>query len=105
MPGATFVAAEVPTTANGSQNGVNGHDSHNHNHNHDNDDDHDHGHTSRTPSLSGLSLTEYSANPTPPSETNSNRITDIIPAEFILPSGHPDVGLAPRPSLSLATTG
>ncbi|KAI1159975.1 threonine ammonia-lyase [Nemania serpens] len=90
MPGATFVAAEVPTTANGSQNGVNGHDSHNHNHNHDNDDDHDHGHTSRTPSLSGLSLTEYSANPTPPSETNSNRITDIIPAEFILPSGHPD---------------
>lgn len=60
---------------NGSDNGVNGH-------------------TSRTPSLSGLSLTEYSANPTPNSEAMLSRVADIIPPEFILPNGHPDVGLS-----------
>ncbi|KAI1653093.1 threonine dehydratase I [Daldinia decipiens] len=41
----------------------------------------------RTPSPSGLSLTEYSANPSPPSE---RRQKDVIPQEFLLPNGHPD---------------
>ncbi|KAI1806338.1 threonine dehydratase I [Daldinia bambusicola] len=40
----------------------------------------------RTPSPSGLSLTEYSANPSPPSE----RRQKVIPQEFLLPNGHPD---------------
>lgn len=62
------------------------------------------GHVSRTPSLSGLSLTEYSANPTPLSETSSaSRIAEIIPPEFILPNGHPDVGL-PRHTLLFPLT-
>jgi threonine dehydratase len=75
MPSATPVVGETPTMTNGSRNGVNGH-------------------ASRIPSLSGLSLTEYSANPTPSSDTPSSRLTDIIPPEFILPNGHPDVGLS-----------
>lgn len=58
--------------ANGDKNGVNGH-------------------TPRTPSLTGLSLTEYSANPSPPSEDHQARIRKIVPSEFILPNGHPDV--------------
>ncbi|KAK6949114.1 hypothetical protein Daesc_009187 [Daldinia eschscholtzii] len=41
----------------------------------------------RTPSPSGLSLTEYSANPSPPSE---RRQKEVIPQEFLLPNGHPD---------------
>ncbi|KAI0015696.1 threonine dehydratase [Xylariomycetidae sp. FL0641] len=57
--------------ANGSKNGVNGH-------------------SPRTPSLSGLSLTEYSANPSPPSEDKQAKIRSIVPQEFILPNGHPD---------------
>ncbi|KAI1500166.1 threonine dehydratase [Biscogniauxia marginata] len=58
--------------ANGVRNGVNGH-------------------VPRTPSRSGLSLTEYSANPSPPpSEDNQARIRTIVPHEFILPNGHPD---------------
>ncbi|KAI1318216.1 threonine dehydratase-like protein [Xylariaceae sp. FL0255] len=48
------------------------------------------GHTSRTPSLTGLSLTEYSANPSPPSESLQSRIREIVPDEFLLPNGHPD---------------
>lgn len=58
--------------ANGAKNGVNGH-------------------TPRTPSLSALSLTEYSANPSPPSEDHQARIRKIVPEEFMLPNGHPDV--------------
>ncbi|RYP90814.1 hypothetical protein DL770_003075 [Monosporascus sp. CRB-9-2] len=58
--------------ANGIENGVNGH-------------------SPRQPSLSGLSLTEYSANPSPPSEDHQARIRNIVPEEFILPNGHPDV--------------
>ncbi|RYP43106.1 hypothetical protein DL768_010094 [Monosporascus sp. mg162] len=57
--------------ANGVENGVNGH-------------------SPRQPSLSGLSLTEYSANPSPPSEDHQARIRNIVPEEFILPNGHPD---------------
>ncbi|KAI1341186.1 threonine dehydratase [Xylariaceae sp. FL0016] len=48
------------------------------------------GHTPRTPSMSGLSLTEYSANPSPPSEDKKARIKSIVPDEYILPNGHPD---------------
>jgi hypothetical protein len=68
------VVGDADTITNGSRNGVNGH-------------------VPRTPSLSGLSLTEYSANPSTPSESAQNRIKDIVPDEFILPNGHPDVGL------------
>ncbi len=49
---------------------------------------------SRTPSLSGLSLTEYTANPTPPQEGEKHgkeRVNDVVPADFILPTGYPDV--------------
>lgn len=49
------------------------------------------GHVPRTPSLSGLSLTEYSANPSPPSEDKRARMRQIVPDEFLLPNGHPDV--------------
>ena len=52
------------------------------------------GHRPHTPSMSGLSLTEYSANPSPPSpqsEDHQARIRSILPQEFILPNGHPDV--------------
>ncbi|KAI1407597.1 threonine dehydratase I [Hypoxylon sp. FL1857] len=70
MPGAT--AEPIDTVmANGAGNGVNGH-------------------VPRTPSLSGLSLTEYSANPSPPSERRQDKIKGIVPEEFILPNGHPD---------------
>ncbi|KAI1942643.1 threonine deaminase [Ophidiomyces ophidiicola] len=48
-----------------------------------------------TPPLSGLSLTEYTANPTPPSERNIPRSDWDIPENFILPNGYPDV-LCPR---------
>jgi hypothetical protein len=45
----------------------------------------------RTPSLTSLALTEYSAKPSPPSEERSARINKIVPDEFLLPNGHPDV--------------
>ncbi|TGO61947.1 hypothetical protein BCON_0023g00050 [Botryotinia convoluta] len=44
----------------------------------------------RTPSLTSFSLTEYSANPSPPSESTKSKISSIIPQEFILPNGYPD---------------
>ncbi|EJT80896.1 threonine dehydratase [Gaeumannomyces tritici R3-111a-1] len=47
-------------------------------------------HTPRTPSLNGLSLTEYSANPSPPSEDKTVRAIRTVPEEFLLPSGYPD---------------
>lgn len=47
----------------------------------------------RTPSISGLALTEYSAKPSPPSEERGDRIKSIVPDEFLLPNGHPDVRL------------
>ena len=49
------------------------------------------GHRPHTPSLSGLSLTEYSANPSPPSEDKRIRIKKTVPDEFLLPTGYPDV--------------
>ncbi|KAN0092274.1 threonine dehydratase-like protein [Hyaloscypha variabilis] len=44
----------------------------------------------RTPSLNTLSLTEYSTNPSPPSESPRNKIRGVVPDEFILPNGYPD---------------
>ncbi|CAJ2500152.1 Uu.00g030050.m01.CDS01 [Anthostomella pinea] len=73
MPGPTAVPIDT-VMANGTPNGVNGN-----------------GHTPRTPSLTGLSLTEYSANPSPPSEDKQARIRSIVPEHFLLPNGHPDV--------------
>lgn len=48
----------------------------------------------RTPSLTCLSLTEYSANPSPPSEEKRARMKQIVPDEFLLPNGYPDVWLS-----------
>ncbi|KAJ1324438.1 threonine dehydratase [Microdochium nivale] len=45
---------------------------------------------SRNLSLTGLSLTEYSANPSPPSEDHDAKIRATIPADFLLPNGRPD---------------
>ncbi|KAF7905839.1 hypothetical protein EAF00_000118 [Botryotinia globosa] len=44
----------------------------------------------RTPSLTSFSLTEYSANPSPPSESTKSKLSSIVPQEFILPNGYPD---------------
>ncbi|TGO08774.1 hypothetical protein BTUL_0192g00080 [Botrytis tulipae] len=44
----------------------------------------------RTPSLTSFSLTEYSANPSPPSESTQSKVSSIVPQEFILPNGYPD---------------
>ncbi|TGO29053.1 hypothetical protein BPAE_0019g00240 [Botrytis paeoniae] len=44
----------------------------------------------RTPSLTSFSLTEYSANPSPPSESTKSKVSSIIPHEFMLPNGYPD---------------
>jgi hypothetical protein len=41
--------------------------------------------------LTNLSLTEYSAQPTPPSEDRETHIKKIVPDEFLLPNGNPDV--------------
>ncbi|KAK7743444.1 threonine deaminase [Cytospora paraplurivora] len=54
------------------------------------------GHKSGTPSLAGLSLTEYSANPaqeasqSSPDDDKNSQIRKIVPPEFMLPNGHPD---------------
>jgi hypothetical protein len=47
----------------------------------------------RTPSLKSLSLTEYSTNPSPPSNEPKNKIRGVVPDEFLLPTGYPDVCL------------
>lgn len=45
----------------------------------------------RTPSLKTFSLTEYSSNPSPPRGSPGRKMKGIIPDEFLLPSGYPDV--------------
>ena len=50
-------------------------------------------HTPQTPKLNTLSLTEYTAYPTPPSELNRARARSLVPEAFILPNGTPDVCL------------
>jgi threonine dehydratase len=44
----------------------------------------------RTPKNTGLALTEYSANPSPPSESPQSRTNVVIPDAFLLPNGYPD---------------
>lgn len=46
-----------------------------------------------TPQMRGLSLTEYTANPSPPSERHDSAPDWNIPEDFLLPNGHPDVFL------------
>lgn len=48
-------------------------------------------HTPITPKPSSLSLTEYTANPSPPSESTKERNEYVIPEAFLLPNGYPDV--------------
>lgn len=64
----------VPVAANGLINGVNGE------------------RRPETPT-GGMSLTEYSANPSTPSEEKRARIKKIVPEEYLLPTGYPDVSL------------
>ena len=45
----------------------------------------------RTPSLNALSLTEYAANPSPPNGNSGVKIRALVPEEFLLPNGYPDV--------------
>lgn len=48
--------------------------------------------TPRTPKSNGLALTEYTANPSPPSE--SEKKDHGVPEAFLLPNGYPDVCVA-----------
>ncbi len=48
-------------------------------------------HRPKTPINSAMALTEYSVCPSPPSETAQAKIKQIVPAEFLLPDGYPDV--------------
>lgn len=48
--------------------------------------------TPRTQRETGLSLTEYTANPSPPSEDQKSKAQSAIPEAFLLPNGYPDVG-------------
>lgn len=67
---------EVPVatngTVNGAVNGVNG------------------DRRPETPTGS-MALTEYSINPSTPSEEKRARIKQVVPEEFLLPTGYPDV--------------
>lgn len=48
----------------------------------------------KTPTVTNMSLTEYSTNPSPPrTESPESRLRAVIPEEFILPNGYPDVYL------------
>lgn len=51
----------------------------------------------RTPSLSSFSLTEYSAKPTTPPRDKTH-MKKIVPDEFLLPNGNPDVSHLASPS-------
>lgn len=62
----------VPVATNGAVNGTNGVETRPH-----------------TPT-STMALTEYSANPSTPSEEKRARIKQIVPEEFLLPTGYPD---------------
>ena len=39
----------------------------------------------------GMALTEYSVNPSPPSEEKRARIRELVPEDYLLPNGYPDV--------------
>ena len=38
-----------------------------------------------------MSLTEYSANPSTPPGENRARLSEVVPKDFLLPDGYPDV--------------
>jgi hypothetical protein len=91
-------AAVDPPPNSLQANGVasaNGHD--------DRDGDTNAAHRPRTPSLNGfsLALTEYSANPSPPSRTKQANASSIVPEELLLPNGHPDVSTSRPPPHSI----
>lgn len=48
-------------------------------------------HTPQTPKLDSLALTEYTANPTPPSMRSSPTALPKVPEASLLPNGFPDV--------------
>lgn len=68
--------------ATGAESSVNGHSDYTPN-----------GSRPRTPSMNNLSLTEYTANPSPPSASPKSKVKGVIPEEFILPNGYPDVSV------------
>jgi hypothetical protein len=45
----------------------------------------------QTPHLNSLSLTEYTTNSSPPSSTPKPSLRSLVPDEFLLPTGYPDV--------------
>jgi threonine dehydratase len=47
--------------------------------------------TPQTPKLNGFALTEYTANPSPPTERVKSDALSQVPLEFLLPNGYPDV--------------
>jgi hypothetical protein len=47
-------------------------------------------HRSRT-SRTSMALTDYSVNPSTPSDQKRQQVRDIVPEDFLLPNGHPDV--------------
>lgn len=74
MPSADpVVAVPVNGAVNGTANGTNGESS-----------------RPQTP-MTGMALTEYSANPSTPSAERQARIKEIVPEEYLLPTGYPDV--------------
>ncbi|MCJ1322341.1 hypothetical protein MMC15_007689 [Xylographa vitiligo] len=46
--------------------------------------------TPQTPKINGLSLTEYTANPSPPTENTTPNSSSPVPEAFLLPDGYPD---------------
>lgn len=64
---------KTPENSNGASNGVNGHRG------------------LETPAPSGMSLTEYSTTPSTPPDERQLRIRSIVPNDFLLPNGYPDV--------------
>ncbi|MCJ1391020.1 Threonine dehydratase biosynthetic, chloroplastic [Xylographa bjoerkii] len=46
--------------------------------------------TPQTPKLNGLSLTEYTANPSPPTGKTKPKASTQVPEAFLLPDGYPD---------------
>jgi threonine dehydratase len=81
MPSAHDPIVAVPANGavNGTTNGTNG-------------DSHSRPHTPMT----GMALTEYSVNPSTPSEEKRARIKEIVPDEYLLPTGYPDVSVVSR---------
>lgn len=41
--------------------------------------------------LDSLALTEYATNPTPNEGTTKSKVHSVVPAEYLLPNGYPDV--------------